>query len=111
VAQWLVQHPSEVEDSYTHHRRRDAKLWPACRGFIVSAEGRDDAKVKARAALLQEDPEFKMKQFEDENWVIRELSAGEVVNALDMSGAHEGNYANSPYRHGVVKKATGKPVW
>jgi len=111
MGQWLVQHPSEAKDPYAHRSRREAKMWPACRGFIVSAENRDDAKVKCRAVLLQEDPEFRISQFEEEKWVIRELSDGEVVNALDMSGAHEGNYADSPYRHGIVKKATGKPIW
>lgn len=111
MAQWLVQHPSEAKDPAAHRKRRQQKLWPACRGFIVWATGKEDAKVKCRTVLLQEDPEFQMEAFDKEGWTIRELKDRETVNALDMSGAHEGNYADSPYRHGAVKKAKGVPIW
>jgi len=108
--EWLVIHPDEAKNPKIHGIRRQNFIWPAMRGVVVWAHNKQEAIERAREVLLQEDPEFRMEQFEEEKWIIRELAPGEKVTALWMAGVNDVPYSKSPYRlSGKKPKTTAVP--
>jgi hypothetical protein len=103
--EWLVIHPEEAENPKIHRIRRQNYIWPAMRGMVVWANNEQEAMEHAREVLLLEDPDFRMEQFEEEKWIIRELAPGEKVTALWMAGISECPWSKSPYKHGKKPKS------